>query len=272
MKTETAGRLGRLRDERDNLLRSLEDLETERRAGDVEPLDYASLRQSYIARTSLLLHEITVLEQQSELITDRRSLLSRIRRSLGRRRSRRLLVAFALLWAVAGVTLAALHFAGVRLPGQSATGTVSLSEALVVQQQLAQASELAGTGQIAEAITLYSRVLATVPHQHEALTYQGWLIRLSGISAGQRLVVARGDQELALAASVAPGYPDARGLNAIALAEDGHDIRGALVQLNALVHDHPPQSLVVALRPQVLKIYHQAKVAAPGIFAAARAG
>lgn len=272
MTTELPQRLEQLKDERDDLLRSLEDLEIEFRAEDVEPLDYEILRQRYIARTSALLDEIARLEQRRAASTVSRPLFARLRRSLGRRRSRRLLVVFVFLWVIAGVTLAAMHFAGVRLPGQSATGSVSLSQALVVQQQLTQASDLAGTGQIAEAISLYSKVLETVPHQHEALTYQGWLIRLSGLSARKKSVVARGDQELALAASVAPGYPDARGLEAIALAQDKDDIRGALIELSALVHDHPPQALIAALSPQVLKIYQRAKITPPAIFATATAG
>jgi len=272
MTAEVNQRLGLLKDERDNLLRSLEDLETEYQAGDVESPDYEILRQSYIARTSALLDEIAKFEQRGETSARSRTLFAHLRRSLGKRRSRRVLVVFVFLWVIAGVTLAAMHFAGVRLPGQSATGSVSLSEALVVQQQLTQASDLAGTGQIAEAITLYAKVLAAVPHQHEALTYQGWLIRLSGLSAGQENVVARGDQEIALAASVAPGYADARGLDAVALAQDRHDIPAALIQLDAFVRDHPAQALVAALRPQALRIYQQAKIAPPTVFVTAKAG
>ena len=272
MTVEAAQRLGLLKDARDNLLRSLEDLEIEHQAGDIERVDYEVLRQSYIARTSTLLDEIARLESQGGLNLGSRPFFARVRRLLGTRRSRRVLVVSVFLWVVAGVTVAALHFAGVRLPGQSATGSISLSEALVVQQQLTQASDLAGTGQIAEAILLYERVLATVPHQREALTYQGWLIRLSGLRAGRKNVVARGDQEIALAAGVAPGYADARGLDAIALAPDRHDIPGALVQLDALVRDRPSKALIAALRPQVLRIYQRAKVAPPAIFTPVRSG
>ena len=264
--TEVDPRLGRLNDERDNLLRSLEDLDAEYQAGDVEPPDYESLRQNYIARTSVLLDEIARLGQIDARGADAHPFIVRARRRLGKRGTRRVLVASVFVWVIAGVALAALHFAGVRLPGQSATGSVSLSEALVVQQQLTQASDLAGGGQVAEAISLYAKVLATVPHQHEALTYQGWLIRISGLRAGKKDVVTRGDQEIALAASVAPGYADARGLDAIALAQDRRDIPAALIQLDALVRDHPSQALVSALRPQVVRIYQQAKIAPPAIF------
>jgi len=272
MMGEGPARLELLRGERDDLLRSLEDLETEFRAGDVEPQDYEILRQSYISRTSALLDAIELVELQHDTSTVARPFVARLRQSLGRRGSRRMLIVFTFVWVIVGVTFAALHFAGVRLPGQSETGSVSLSEALVVQQQLTQASELAGTGQIAEAISLYAKVLATVPHQHEALTYQGWLLRLSGIAAGQRSIVDRGDEEIALAARVAPGYPDARVLDAIALAQDRHDIAGALNELAAFARDHPSAELVAAVRPQVRKIYQQAKLAPPAIIALAPGG
>ncbi len=264
---EVDPRQERLIEERDNLLRSLEDLELEFRSGDVAPSDYEGLRRSYIARTTVLLDEIARLERPGGPDTRTRSRVGRARRLLGTRRSRRILVTSVFVWLIAGVALVALHFAGVRLPGQSATGSVSLSQALVVQQELSQASELAGSGQIAEAIAVYARVLATVPHQHEALTYQGWLIRISGLRARNGEVVARGDAEIATAANIAPGYADARGLDAIALAQDRRDIPGALIQLEALVRDRPSRALVEALRPQVLRIYHQAGVAAPAIFA-----
>lgn len=272
MASRTVTRLELARLERDHLLRSLEDLDTEHHAGDVESEDYDLLRRSYIARTGALLDEIALLELRREDDLAARPLAARLRRLLGRRRSRRVLVAAVSLWLIAGVSLVALHFAGVRLPGQSATGSVSLSQALVIQQELTQASDLAGTGQIAEAIALYSRVLVTVPHQHEALTYQGWLIRLSGLGARDKTVVAQGDAELALAASVAPAYPDARGLDAIAIEEDRGDNRGAILELTGFVGDHPSRALVSALRPEALKIYQQAKMRPPAIFAGVSTG
>lgn len=261
-----------LKGERDDLLRSLEDLESERQAGDIADDDYLRIRREYIARTSALLEKIDDHEHGN--VGDQRVLgrLRRIRRRLGRTRSRRILGALVALWLVAAAALVALHFAGVRLPGQSATGSISLSQALVVQQELTQASDLAGTGNVAQAITLYSAVLSKVPHQHEALTYQGWLIRLSGLAAHQSQVVAKGDTELALAARVAPNYPDARGLFGVALGEDQHNLTGALKQFTAMARIHPPSSLVAALRPQIVALYHRARVVVPKIFVASPPG
>jgi hypothetical protein len=244
----------------------LRDLESEHVAGDIADEDRDRLRRDYISRTSVLLAKIEVLERPIEDAQAAPVPHMQLRRALGRSKTRRILIALIAVWVLAAVGLVALHFAGVRLPGQSATGSISLSEALVVQQELTQASDLAGIGDISQAIVVYGEVLAKVPNQHEALTYQGWLIRLSGVAAHGRSVVSRGDLELARAASVAPGYPDARGLYGIALFEDLHQTRAALNQFSAMLRDHPAATLIAALRPRVLPVYTSAKVAVPAQF------
>lgn len=252
--------------ERDDLLRSLEDLEREFRAGDISESDYRELRAEYMRRTGVVLDHISRESQDIGGERARHRAGSRLRRRLGSSRAKRVLIVALAFWLIAGVAVAALHFAGVRLPGESATGSLTLSEALVVEQRLAQASTLAGMGQIAEAIAVYGQILVTVPDQRDALTYQGWLIRLSGISARSHAVVASGDAELAKAVRVAPGYADARGLDGVALAEDAHDVPGAIVEIRAMAKDHPSPTLVRALSVDVRKIYAAAKMAPPAMF------
>ena len=109
-------------------------------------------------------------------------------------------------------TLLAASFAGVRLPGESATGSVTLSGAQQEQETLDRAAILGSEGQAAEAVQLYDEVSKTDPDQPDALTYGGWLIRLAGLSAKNRLVLAAGDASVATAVKVAPGYPDAHAL------------------------------------------------------------
>ena len=256
-------RLTALRAERDDLLRSLSDLEAERVAGDLTDADHEELRRDYISRTSALLRAIEALETSGADGASQSKAMSRVRRMLGRSRSRRAIIVLLVAWVLIAVSLVGLHFAGVRLPGQSATGSISLSEALVVQTELTQASDLAGAGNISQAISVYEQVLTKVPNQHEALTYQGWLIRLSGLAAHRSDIVARGDAELARAVAVAPGYPDARGLDAVALFDDRHEKGAALTQARAMLADHPAASLVAALRTQLVSIYESAHVAPP---------
>lgn len=257
-----------LRAERDDLLRSIEDLERERAAADIDDDDFDRLRSDYVARTSAVQRAISAAESlpagaQQAAGSSR---WARFRRMLGRRRTRRALLLATVVWFLAAVAVAGLHAAGVRLPGESATGSVTLSQAMKVEQELAQASSLAASGQVAQAISVYGTVLETVPHQHEALTYQGWLIRLSGLAAHDATVIRRGDREIAEAVRVAPRYPDARGLDAVALFEDGHDAHAAIAQLVACIRDHPSTSFVRAVRSKVLPIYRAANLSPPKLF------
>ena len=62
--------LAELEEERDFLLRSLDDLEAEREAGDLEPDDYETLRDDYTRRAAAILRSI---EERQVALPDRRS-------------------------------------------------------------------------------------------------------------------------------------------------------------------------------------------------------
>ena len=64
---------------------------------------------------------------------------------------------------VVAATLLAASLAGVRLPGESATGSVSLSTAQQEQETLDRAAILGSEGQVAEAVQLYDQVLQVGP-------------------------------------------------------------------------------------------------------------
>ena len=152
----------------------------------------------------------------------------RLRRRLGSRRARLVIgIAAAVCFVVAATVLAA-SLAGVRLPGESATGSVSLSSAQQEQETLDRAAILGSEGQVADAVQLYNQVLQTDPNQPDALTYGGWLVRLAGLSSKNRLVLARGDASVARAVKVAPGYPDGHALLGVILYEDFAQTGGRL--------------------------------------------
>ncbi|MCU1489023.1 MAG: cytochrome c biosis factor [Acidimicrobiaceae bacterium] len=272
----SAGELSRLRGERDFLLTSLEDLERERAAGDVSEDDYATLRAAYVGRAAEAIRGIARLEEdrpfarpgsgvaRPELVSGTVATgESRFRRALGRRRTRRLLGVVGLVCVLGIVAVAAAHFAGVRLPGQSATGTIGIPTAEAVRQDLSEASVLAGTGQVTQAVQLYDQVLSAVPHQPEALTYRGWLLRLSGIAVHDASATRQGDAQLAEAAQVAPGYPDARALDGLALLEDQHRLGAALSQFRASLSDRPSTVLLQAIGPKMAAAFVQAHQAVP---------
>ena len=91
---------------------------------------------------------------------------------------------------VVAATLLAASLAGVRLPGESATGSVSLSSAQQEQETLDRAAILGSEGQAAQAVQLYNEVLQVDPNQPDALTYDGWLVRLAGLSSKNQVVLA----------------------------------------------------------------------------------
>jgi tetratricopeptide (TPR) repeat protein len=218
-----------LEDQRDFLLRSLEDLEREHDAGDVDDVDYAALKDDYTARAARVLR---ALEPGAPAAAPRRTRLT------GRR-----LVSLAgvVLFAVlAGVLVA--QMAGRREAGDTITGDARTT----ITEKLNKAGRLGSQGDYAEAVALYDEVLADEPDQAEALTYKGWMLFLSGNTGdGLRSLIA--------GATADPTYPDAQALLAVVLFRNGlmDEAGRALARLDAL--DPPPdiRALTDPLRAQL---------------------
>jgi len=271
-----AAREAELASDREVLLSSLEDLEREHLAGDVDDTDYETLRAGYVARAATTLRAIEQLRLEASAAPPTggaptggaptggtNSAYGRLRRALGRRRSRVVLGLVGTCCVLGLIAIAAAHLAGARLPGQYASGSVNLPQATKVHQQLEQASILGSTGKQSAAVALYGTVLAEVPNQPEALTYRGWLIRLAGIADKSPTAVRTGDSELADAAKVAPGYADARALYGISLLEDDGQVRLALAQFKAFLADHPSSELLSLLGPDMAAAFVSAHVGVP---------
>jgi hypothetical protein len=229
-----------LESEREFLLTSLEDLEREHAAGDVTDEDYETLRAGYTERAARVLRA----GEAPTPAPSRPSKARGFRRALGRRRVRRVLAVAGTASLLIGIGLYAASVAGVRLPGQSVTGSVTVPKATEIAQQLVEASTLANAGEIDQAITLYSVILTETPNQPEALTYRGWLERLSGLRAHSAVTVRAGDTSLADAARVAPHYADAQGLDGIALFTDAHNETAALSHYRTFLADRPSKTLL----------------------------
>lgn len=256
------GRVAALRGERDVLLASLEDLEREHLAGDVDDVEYAALRADYVARAASTLRALEAVEAEAREATTAApgsaaavGRWARFRRFLGRRRSRVVVGLVGVACALGLVGIAAAHLAGVRLPGQDASGSLSVPAATRVREQLNQASLLGSTGHQAEAVALYGQILAEVPDQPEALTYRGWLVRLAGIADHRPVAVRAGDAELAQAAKVAPHYADAQGLDGMALLLDDGQVGLAVQRFNAFLADHPRRQLLRLLGTDMAAAY-----------------
>ena len=166
-------------------------------------------------------------------------------------------------------TLLAASLAGVRLPGESASGSVSLSSAQQEQETLDRAAILGSQGQAAEAVQLYNQVLQADPNQPDALTYGGWLVRLAGLSSKNRLVLARGDASVARAVKVAPGYPDGHALLGVILYEDFGRPLAASVQFRDALSTGASKTLLMSVSAIAAKAFAAADKPLPPRYGAA---
>jgi tetratricopeptide (TPR) repeat protein len=200
-------RLAALEEERDFLARSLEDLERELAAGELDPADYAVLRDDYVTRTAAVLRALQ----------ERRAVLDDAPRPPWPRRVA-VAAGVALFALAAGVLVA--QVAGTRTSGDSLTGDIRQSN----RQRLASCLELAGSafavggaetaggqGDLLGAVQCYSEVLRDEPSNAEALTYRGWLL----VRTGDQRLEARAAADLDAAVAADPTFPDARAFRAV---------------------------------------------------------
>ena len=212
-------RLAALLDERDFLLRSLDDLEREHDAGDVDDHDYETLKDDYTARAARTLRSIE--SHHARVASARRP-----------RSWRRLLltaagvICFAVL---AGVLVA--QASGRRDSGEALTGDIRQS----TRTQLSEAVQLASGGDYEGALEIYDEVLADDPANVEALTYKGWFQYLQGDAAGIDSLIA--------AAEADPDYPATHAFLAVILDRAGRP-EMALAELDRLEALDPPADLV----------------------------
>jgi tetratricopeptide (TPR) repeat protein len=212
--------LAYLEEERDFLLGSLDDLEKEFAAGDVDDADYTELRDDYTKRAADVLRSIETQEAEFDAARRQRSWPRQLAAVAG-------IVVIAL---VAGVVLA--RAVGFRSPSDSATGDIRQSSRTL----LLEAQAAAGGGEADAALELYDEVLSNDPSNPEALTYKGWLVWQSGESAAATDL-------LETAVLVDPSYPDARVFSAVvATREDRLD--DAAEHLSVFDTLDPPKVMV----------------------------
>ncbi|GAC1315440.1 MAG: hypothetical protein NVSMB12_11000 [Acidimicrobiales bacterium] len=232
-----------LEEERDFLLRSLDDLEAEHDAGDVDEHDYVVLRDSYTARAAAVLR---VLDERTVTTATGRSRPTGTAPSPaapgdhgGRARRTRQTIAivavFAIFAAVAGTLV--MHTAGQRLPGDNVSGSTPTSP---VAKLLAQAQTQFQAQHLLDAVRTYDQVIALDPRNPEALAYKGWLLRLAGHQGNDQLLVDRGLTSIRAAEAAQPAYPDAHFFAGETLLRDKNDAAGAIAEFEHFLADNPP--------------------------------
>jgi uncharacterized protein (TIGR02996 family) len=224
----TADDREQLESERDFLLRSLDDLETERVAGNVDDESYTRLHDEYTARAAAT---IRALRDG----VDARPVAPAVPLR------RRLLIggAIAAFAVIAAVALAAAL--GARLPGQLASGNQSegdsgeandrraaLEQAVAanpddVTARLALARFLEADGDLSSALRQYDEVTQRDPANADALAQSGRILYLTASQtvpdqAAELVATARERLDAAVAAD--PDYADAYFFRAVLLAQE----------------------------------------------------
>lgn len=226
--------LAALEEERDFLLASLNDLEREHDAGDVDDADYESLKDAYTSRAAVVLRAI---DDRSELMAQ----------SGGERSwSRTLLTLTLVVLLSAGAGWVVFRNAGTRAPGQGLTGDARQDSAnLILQAQSAtgQASAALNEGDGAtalkyfeSAIASYDKALELSPANTEALTYRGWVLHTVAVNseaAQAAQLDAQAKSYIDRAIAIDPNYADARVFRAI-LERNAKQYAAAKADLDAV--------------------------------------
>jgi tetratricopeptide (TPR) repeat protein len=198
-----------LEEERDFLLRSLQDLEREHDAGDLDDDDYAELKDDYTARAAEVLRALDA--EEAAFAAAKRP------RRLGRTLAT---VAGVLVFAVVAGVLAAQAM-GARKAGESATGGIG------VEQSLSQRANECSTKIQTEpdaAFECFEEILAEDDENVVANTWSAWLLSLSAPSfeepertTAQGLAAVR----LEKAVEAQPTYSYARAFRAVVAYRNG---------------------------------------------------
>ena len=175
------------------LLRSLDDLDAERDADDLDAHDHAQLSDDYTRR----------LAEVTRALDENRAAYSELDTKLNRNQRILTVAGIVIVAVLAGVLLG--RASGFRSPNDSLSGDIRQSSTGL----LSEADVLTREGRWEEAIEVYDEVLDLSPANAEALTYRGWLTN--------RLGEGTGLDDLDEAVAVAPDYPDARVFRAIVL-------------------------------------------------------
>lgn len=211
--------LAALEEQRDFLLRSLDDLEREHDAGDVDEIDYLALKDDYTARAA---STIRAVEDGKASFASARS----------RRHPARTLAVASVVVLVAVLTGVVMAQASGRRSGSdSLTGDIDASVRSQVRDCIAE--ETTAEDPIA-VLECYDEVLQLDPDNVQALTYRGWFLARTAFQAGDQGAELL-DSAAALldeAIDTDPGFADAHVFRAVI-----HDRRGetdeALAQLDA---------------------------------------
>jgi len=255
-----------LTDEREFLQRSLADADREREAGDLSGQDHAVLVARDTARLNEVQDELAALDVASSAFEP----AGRSQTAQSERPPmalwRKLGIVGSCLLIAAGAVILVVHSVQARQPGQASSGSVTLSQAQLIEQQLGQATTLDQQGSTKAALELYNKVLSEDPSNPAGLAYAGFLQWNVGTTAHVASLVRIGRAEIETAVKDAPTYFQAHLFYGLVLANQDHNDAAAVAQFNDFLADAPPAAELSQAAPLVSGAYKAAGVALPSQF------
>ena len=259
-----------LLDERRRFLtQSLADADAEYLAGDLSDADYLALRQRDLTRLGLLGPTSSTAPTASTSVRATPDTLDATTGTAAstdpskgpataRHRRNRWFLLGALVCFAAALIVAVPLFSSNRLPGQTATGSVSLSPSQQLARSLDQAAAVANTGQLGQAAQLYQSVLSAHPDSAVALAQLGWIEYRIGTAGSSTSLITDARAKLDQAVALAPGdYAAHLYIGTILLAHDGN-AAGAADQFRLFVAAGPPARVLAEAAPTLRTAFAQA--------------
>lgn len=217
-----------LEEERKFLLSSLDDLERERAAGDVDDHDYRTLKADYTARAAAVLRALDGSADGAPAPAAASGATGR-RRASSRGRRIATIAGVALVAVLAGVLVA-------QSSGRRGSGGLTGLDVRAASSRISQCQELERSDDPDGALDCYGEVLDVLPANVEALTFRGWLqIR--------EFEVDDGLSDLDAAVQLAPESTAPYIFRASGRSRSG-DPRGALADLAAFYGNEPAEEEV----------------------------
>jgi tetratricopeptide (TPR) repeat protein len=258
-----------LNDQREFLLRSLEDAEAEQVAGDLTQADYDVLTSRDRLRLAEVEADLAALgplsagpDDPSSAAPDTEAapVSAEARR---RGRLRRVGIVAACLLIATGVIILVDHALSPALPGQPLSGSVTLSKVKLIEDELIEAGTLNNDGDLKASLQLYDKVLSDDPTDPDALAASGWLEWNAGTADRSRSVEAAGRSAEKKAIQVAPTYYAGHLYLGLILYNQDHNLTAAIAQFTAFLADSPSKAEVKSVAQLVAAAYVQAKQPVP---------
>ncbi len=249
-----------LNDEREFLRRSLDDAEREHAAGDLSDDDLAVL----VRRDQARLDDVeAALRRLGPAPTTTEEAATEAPAARTGSPWRLLGIVGCCVLIVVGVVILVVHATQTRLPGQAASGSITQSQAQLIEQQLGEAETFRDANQTLAALELYNKVLSEDPKDPDALANAGWLQWKSGFADHAATVTEKGRQEVAEAVRLAPSSYEAHLYLGVIDINQDHNAAAAQVQFAQFLADDPPAAVVHDEASLIAGVYQTLGLAVP---------